>query len=510
MHPIGAGAAERRDLVRADGVERDAAGARALPRDGRRARAEDQVARMQLDDDPPLALRGRDLDRVGVVRAAAALRPGRPPLGCARDRERHRRSEHGARARGRATGGAPCRRLPVSEPSSTTSVSKLPSSRATASSTATPRTSGTEARGGPLETTMPIGPGRRRLVAAGDVARDDAALGDLPRLLGAHATANPVRRSAAVASSCDAPSTSGTTATAVPRLTRTTRSRSARSTGSAARATARSRARPATDSEYERPPTTSGASAASTCAASASAARACWHGHPGDPRHLDDAIGVRDRGADEGERGRRRRSRPRRAPSAGRGDACGPRWRVGGSSTPSSSGSAKTAVGRSAASTVSATASAIAGAAAPSSSSTSIAVGRSAGSGASRASTSAAASRRSVRRAREREAAPPRARGEARRPAGRRPRTAFAPTAARRAGSRARTCRWRCRCRAPRACSGDQYSGVPSSMPWVVTLVDERASRASPKSETTTRPVALSIRTLPGVRSRWTIPRACA
>ena len=62
----------------------------------------------------------------------------------------------------------------------------------------------------------------------------------------------------------------------------------------------------------------------------------------------------------------------------------------------------------------------------------------------------------------------------------------------------------------PRACSGDQYSGVPSSMPLVVTLVDERASRASPKSETTTRPVALSIRTLPGVRSRWTIPRACA
>ena len=47
----------------------------------------------------------------------------------------------------------------VSEPSSTTLVSKLPSSRATAASTSTPRTSGTDARGGPLETTMPIGPG---------------------------------------------------------------------------------------------------------------------------------------------------------------------------------------------------------------------------------------------------------------------------------------------------------------------------------------------------------------
>ena len=63
---------------------------------------------------------------------------------------------------------------------------------------------------------------------------------------------------------------------------------------------------------------------------------------------------------------------------------------------------------------------------------------------------------------------------------------------------------------APRACSGDQYSGVPSSIPWVVTLVDERAMRARPKSETTTRPVALSISTFPGVRSRWTIPRAWA
>ena len=58
----------------------------------------------------------------------------------------------------------------------------------------------------------------------------------------------------------------------------------------------------------------------------------------------------------------------------------------------------------------------------------------------------------------------------------------------------------------PRACSGDQYSGVPSSIPCVVTLVEERASLASPKSETTTRPLARSIRTLAGVRSRWTIP----
>ena len=33
----------------------------------------------------------------------------------------------------------------------------------------------------------------------------------------------------------------------------------------------------------------------------------------------------------------------------------------------------------------------------------------------------------------------------------------------------------------PRACSGDQYSGVPSSIPWVVTLVDDRAMPGEPE-----------------------------
>ena len=144
------------------------------------------------------------------------------------------------------------------------------------------------------------------------------------------------------------------------------------------------------------------------------------------------------------------------------------------------------------------TASRIAGGATPSSSSTSTAVGRSAGSDESSVSTSCAASggasgrARAQRRSRLVRPAQPDGepvvtleRGPPRR-------------AARRAGSRARTCPSPSRCRAPRACSGDQYSGVPSNMPWVVTLVDERAIRARPKSETTTRPVALSISTLPG------------
>ena len=74
-----------------------------------------------------------------------------------------------------------------SSPRSTTSVSKLPSSRATASSTVDPAHVGDGARGGPLETTMPIGPGRRASSPPADVARDDPPLRDLPRLLGADA-----------------------------------------------------------------------------------------------------------------------------------------------------------------------------------------------------------------------------------------------------------------------------------------------------------------------------------
>ena len=48
------------------------------------------------------------------------------------------------------------------------------------------------------------------------------------------------------------------------------------------------------------------------------------------------------------------------------------------------------------------------------------------------------------------------------------------------------------------------WSGGP------ILTMDDRAMRASPKSETTTRPVALSIKMFPGVRSRWTMPRICA
>jgi hypothetical protein len=52
---------------------------------------------MQIDDDPPLALRRGDLDVLGVVEPLPSDQVV-PHSGRAGDRERHRRSEHGARA----------------------------------------------------------------------------------------------------------------------------------------------------------------------------------------------------------------------------------------------------------------------------------------------------------------------------------------------------------------------------------------------------------------------------
>ena len=80
------------------------------------------------------------------------------------------------------------------------------------------------------------------------------------------------------------------------------------------------------------------------------------HGQARDLRHLDDAIGVRDRRSDEGQRGRCGDADRRREPSGGHGGACGRGGASEARARPSSSGSAKTAVGRSAASIVSTTA----------------------------------------------------------------------------------------------------------------------------------------------------------
>ena len=62
----------------------------------------------------------------------------------------------------------------------------------------------------------------------------------------------------------------------------------------------------------------------------------------------------------------------------------------------------------------------------------------------------------------------------------------------------------------PSACSGDQYSGVPSRTPIVVAEPPARAIRARPKSVVTTRPLSRSMRMFDGVRSRWMTPFACA
>ena len=71
----------------------------------------------------------------------------------------------------------------VSEPASSTCTSKEASSASRASSTATPRTSGTSAFGRPEETTTPIGPGRRASSPGLGVGGDDDAVRDVPRLL---------------------------------------------------------------------------------------------------------------------------------------------------------------------------------------------------------------------------------------------------------------------------------------------------------------------------------------
>ena len=184
---------------------------------------------MQIDDDPPLALRRGDLDVLGVVRAAAAVRPGRPPLWRAGDRERHRRSEHGARAGiGRLATG-PSRRGGLGallDDARVEAPVELRERRHRRQRLARPaRRARRAARDDDADRPWP-----HRLVAAGNVARDHSALGISHDSSVRTLTVKPVRRKAAVASLREAPSMSGTTARAVPRLTRRTRSRSARST----------------------------------------------------------------------------------------------------------------------------------------------------------------------------------------------------------------------------------------------------------------------------------------
>ncbi len=58
----------------------------------------------------------------------------------------------------------------------------------------------------------------------------------------------------------------------------------------------------------------------------------------------------------------------------------------------------------------------------------------------------------------------------------------------------------------PRACSGDRYCGVPTTMPvCVIEVTPDCMARAMPKSMTLTTP-RLVIITLPGLMSRWTRP----
>ncbi len=61
----------------------------------------------------------------------------------------------------------------------------------------------------------------------------------------------------------------------------------------------------------------------------------------------------------------------------------------------------------------------------------------------------------------------------------------------------------------PRVCSGDMNSGVPRIVPVAVRRLRSCTSRASPKSMSFPPPCG-STRMFPGLRSRWTIPRACA
>ena len=60
----------------------------------------------------------------------------------------------------------------------------------------------------------------------------------------------------------------------------------------------------------------------------------------------------------------------------------------------------------------------------------------------------------------------------------------------------------------PSSCSGDMNCGVPITVPVLVIWLLASATRAMPKSVTTTRSPASS--TLSGFRSRWTMPAACA
>ncbi len=261
-------------------------------------------------------------------------------------------------------------------------------------------------------------------------------------------TANPVRRSAAVASLREAPSMSGTTARAVPRLTRSTRSRSARSTRARGAGDCEITRPAGTDSEYERPPISSGASAGSTWAACGERRARLLHGQARDLRHLDDPIGVRDRRPDEGERGRRcdadrheghpaataalagrmaprglERSRLERLGEDGR-RPLGSLDRVDDRRSDRRHRGTETLADLDRTRPVCQVP--------------------------ARAGHRRAPLPRAERPPRTRAAtAPSRAPGEARPQAGRRPRTGCAPTAARRAGSRARTCRWRSRCRRP-------------------------------------------------------------
>ncbi len=58
----------------------------------------------------------------------------------------------------------------------------------------------------------------------------------------------------------------------------------------------------------------------------------------------------------------------------------------------------------------------------------------------------------------------------------------------------------------PRACSGERYWGVPTTMPvWVIEVTPDCMARAMPKSMTLTMPRLLII-TLPGLMSRCTRP----
>ena len=63
----------------------------------------------------------------------------------------------------------------------------------------------------------------------------------------------------------------------------------------------------------------------------------------------------------------------------------------------------------------------------------------------------------------------------------------------------------------PLACSGDMYCGVPRMSPrWVRCSAPDDSTCAMPKSVTFTVCVPLTCMMLPGLMSRWTMPRECA